>query len=176
MKFLKPEYRPTFQIPAGKIVDTQTGVNLCLGHLKTNSLLICVGDQTTFNLLDNGIIAQISIVDGLTKRKEFDADKLNNIRKNYSQINMCNNPAGAINPLAMQSVKNAIDTYDLQKTKTLIVVDGEEDLLFIPSVIFSPESSMIVYGQPNEGMVVCVADKTLKKRMSELLEIAFEER
>jgi len=35
-----------------------------------------------------------------------------------------------------------------------IVVDGEEDLLVIVAVLYAPEGSLVVYGQPGEGIVV----------------------
>ena len=38
--------------------------------------------------------------------------------------------------------------------QTKIVINGEEDLLALPAVLFAPEGSFVVYGQPKEGVVV----------------------
>jgi uncharacterized protein (UPF0218 family) len=35
-----------------------------------------------------------------------------------------------------------------------VIVDGEEDLLVLPLMVHMPLGSVIVYGQPREGMVV----------------------
>ncbi len=163
-------------MPAGKLTDTLNGVELCKRHLKSNFLLISVGDQTTFNLLENQVTPQISIVDGLTKRVEFEPDKFKKIQENYSKINLCSNPQSMLNQLAIDSIKNSIENYLKDKSKTLIVINGEEDLLFIPSVMFAPIGSLIVYGQPNEGMVLCLVDETLKEKMTNLFIDAFEEK
>ena len=34
-----------------------------------------------------------------------------------------------------------------------IIVNGEEDLLTVPACIYSPDNHMLLYGQPNEGIV-----------------------
>jgi len=38
-------------------------------------------------------------------------------------------------------------------------VDGEEDLAVIPCVLMAPEGSLILYGQPGEGVVLVETDK-----------------
>ncbi len=37
---------------------------------------------------------------------------------------------------------------------THIVVEGEEDLLVLIAVLYAPENSFVVYGQPYSGIVV----------------------
>jgi len=54
-----------------------------------------------------------------------------------------------------------IKAYELNKTgnKVLIVVDGEEDLAVLPCVITAPPGTVVLYGQPGEGVVLCEVDK-----------------
>jgi hypothetical protein len=37
--------------------------------------------------------------------------------------------------------------------RTRIIVEGEEDLAVIPLICLLPENSLVVYGQPDEGVV-----------------------
>jgi len=50
----------------------------------------------------------------------------------------------------------------------LVVVDGEEDLVPIPMHMMLPLDSHLIYGQPNEGVVVRISDETVKQRCREM--------
>ena len=52
---------------------------------------------------------------------------------------------------------------------SLVLVDGEEDLAVLPLILILPDSSVILYGQPNEGVVFCEVNPTLRKKAEELL-------
>jgi hypothetical protein len=54
-------------------------------------------------------------------------------------------------------------------TPVTILVDGEEDLAVIPLVIAAPLSSVVIYGQPNEGIVLRVIDEYAKTAARRLL-------
>jgi uncharacterized protein (UPF0218 family) len=48
-------------------------------------------------------------------------------------------------------------------------VEGEEDLLTIVAVLYAPDGSFVVYGQPNEGIVVVKATPEKKDEANKLL-------
>jgi hypothetical protein len=50
------------------------------------------------------------------------------------------------------------------------MIDGEEDLLALVAVLYAPEKSLVVYGQPNEGMVVVEVTKEKKTETCKFLE------
>jgi hypothetical protein len=50
------------------------------------------------------------------------------------------------------------------------VVEGEEDLLTLVAVVEAPENSLVVYGQPREGLVVVKVDEKIKKRVKEIVD------
>ena len=52
----------------------------------------------------------------------------------------------------------------------LITVDGEEDLLVIPACIFAPENSVVMYGQPNEGLVIVTITPELRAKVQKILD------
>ena len=59
------------------------------------------------------------------------------------------NPQGTITQEAITAIQKALQS----KEQTQIVVEGEEDLLTLITVLYAPENSMVIYGQPNKGIV-----------------------
>jgi len=107
--------------------------------------VITVGDVVTRNMISAGVKPDLSIIDGKTLRgseKRIDYP----INKTYRLVN----PAGVIVADAWKVIGKALK----EKKKTQIVVEGEEDLLGIPVVLLAPTESLMLYGQPNEGIVI----------------------
>ena len=76
------------------------------------------------------------------------------------------NPQSTITDDLLEALASAVG----RSASTVIVVDGEEDLAAIPAVLAVPEGGSIVYGQPDEGMVlVSISDET-RARCRDLLE------
>ena len=163
MLILKKESRKKFKKPFGKIYHSVNDINKSIFE---DNLIISIGDETTNNLLNAELIPKISIIDNTIKRKasrhkiEYNALTLNTI-----------NPPGTITQDLWITIKKAFSISD--KSNILIVVDGEEDLAVIPCVLMAPKSSIILYGQPGEGLVLVEADK-VKEKAKELLD-NFEE-
>jgi uncharacterized protein (UPF0218 family) len=51
-----------------------------------------------------------------------------------------------------------------------VLVEGEEDLLTLVAVLKAPENSLVVYGQPHEGIVAVRVDKTTKEKVRQIVE------
>ena len=75
------------------------------------------------------------------------------------------NPQGTITKEAIAAVKEAIDKNE----HTHIVVDGEEDLLTLIAVLYAPENSFVVYGQPYMGIVVVKVTSQKKAEVEKFL-------
>jgi hypothetical protein len=75
------------------------------------------------------------------------------------------NPAGTIETKAREAVEHAIHGGG-----DLIEVDGEEDLLTIVAVQTSPSGSLVVYGQPGEGIVLVRVSETKKAEAQAILD------
>ena len=122
--------------------------------------VIAVGDVTSATILNEGYTPQVMIVDGITKRgpyeKEFKAQ----------QEYFIYNPAAVIYPEAWSTIDTAIH----HKTTTLVTVDGEEDLLGFPAVLLAPDGSVILYGQPDVGIIWVPVSPENKILARELLE------
>ncbi|MHA2423817.1 MAG: DUF359 domain-containing protein [Candidatus Thorarchaeota archaeon] len=123
--------------------------------------VIAVGDVTSATLIDEGFIPDVCVVDGFTKRGSYD-------RKFSADIlYMVYNPAATIYP----ETWSAMDTAINDKKKSLLLVEGEEDLIGFPAVLLAEVGSIMLYGQPDAGIVWVPVTKENKKMARELLEL-----
>ena len=159
MLLLKKERRNLFKKPFGKIYSTLNDINR---SLLEDHFTISIGDETTNNLLNADIIPEIGIIDNIIERK---ASK-HNIEYNAVTLNAVN-PPGSITDELWTAIQKSFNIAG--KSNVLIVVDGEEDLAVIPCVLMAPEGSLILYGQPGEGVVLVETDK-VKETAKEMLD------
>jgi len=123
--------------------------------------IISVGDVVSQNMLKQGIHSQIIIVDNKVMREKSKPIKTTINKK----INV-KNPAGTLTPETWLVIEKALG----QKQPTQVHVEGEEDLLTLVAVLEAPENSLVVYGQPHEGIVTAKADEKTKKRVQQIVE------
>jgi len=127
------------------------------------SVIITVGDRTTENMLQLGLKPQIQIIDGLEKRSECAVPADDTINTKLS----CKNPPGEITEESIQVIQKAFSS----EPPVRITVDGEEDLLVIPACIFAPENSVVMYGQPNEGLVIVTITPEIRAKVQKILDV-----
>jgi len=123
--------------------------------------IIAVGDRVSGNLVKSGLPPDVAIVDNRIMRKptapvEFDAEKTFNV----------GNPAGTITDEAYRTVEEAVSSAGRVK----VLVDGEEDLLTLVAVLSAPIGSIVVYGQPREGIVVVHVTEDSKKKVGGIVD------
>ena len=134
-----------FKRPLGKLyVDFEDAIPM----IKEASFLISVGDQTTKNLVDNDLIPNLGIIDNRIQRKDHNYD----IIRTENILN-ADNPAGTITENLWETIEEAISLTLEDDENRSIVVKGEEDLAVLPCLLIAPEDAVILYGQPNEGLV-----------------------
>jgi uncharacterized protein (UPF0218 family)/phosphopantetheine adenylyltransferase len=122
--------------------------------------VISVGDVTTSTILKEGYTPKVMIVDGITKRGQFEEQFL------AERIYKIFNPAAVIYPEAW----SVIDTAIHDDMSSLIIVEGEEDLLGFPAVLLAPDDSAVLYGQPDVGIVWIPINEENRKISRNLLE------
>lgn len=156
-KYLRKELRKPF----GKL---HKSINLIKEPLQKqiqeDKLIIAIGDVTSIKLFENGIQPQICIVDNLTQRKpiEHNLDHTENII-------YVNNPAGVLTEAFIDICKSSIKEA-CNENPIIIQVNGEEDLAVLPCVINSPNDAIILYGQPNEGVVLVKVDEAYQRALN----------
>jgi uncharacterized protein (UPF0218 family) len=120
-----------------------------LGELASPTKLISVGDVTTFHLLEAGIIPDICIVDDRTKRKPVSSDVSARNRDSVCEEVSVDNPAGIITDELIRALCEAFAS----EKPLRIFVRGEEDLATLPVILLAPLGAVVLYGQPDEGVV-----------------------
>jgi hypothetical protein len=151
------------KIPLGILLseDTSDKENI-KKHLSDNSYIITVGDRTTEKMIDFGLIPSLQIIDGIEKREKREPPKL----ANAIELTV-DNPAAQITTASIDVIKKA---YTLQ-SPVRIYVNGEEDLLVLPACVFAPENAVVLYGQPNEGLVIVKITPEVRNKTQRLLDL-----
>ncbi|CDG65482.1 hypothetical protein MBMB1_1384 [Methanobacterium sp. MB1] len=157
MLILKQELRSEFKKPLGVLYSSLDEAEDFIKSKYPDELLISVGDITTQNLQKADLIPHLGIIDNVVERKPAAYDVV------YDNVTLnVKNPPGVITDELQETIKRA---FQLVKSgfRVLILVDGEEDLAAIPSILMAPPGSLVLYGQPGEGLVVCEVDKVIDK-------------
>ncbi len=160
---LPENLREQLKIPLGDLIkEEEVNKENILNKINSESITITVGDKTTENIIHFGITPQIQIIDGLEKRSQRIVPADDTINTNLS----CRNPPGEITEESMQIIQKAFSC----ESPVRITVDGEEDLLVIPACIFAPENSVVMYGQPNEGLVIVTITPEIRAKVQKILD------
>lgn len=146
MFVLTDELSQELKKPFGKLYSN---FNDAISSIKKAKFLISVGDQTTKNLIDNDIIPDLGIIDGRIQRQDHNHNIINS-----ENILNADNPAGTITDDLWETIEFAIKSTLRDFENRFIVVKGEEDLAVLPCLLIAPVDAVILYGQPNEGLVL----------------------
>lgn len=131
-------------------------------YLSENSYIITVGDRTTEKMIDYDLIPSLQIIDGKEKREKREPPKLDNA----VQLTV-DNPAAEITISSISMIKKA---FTLQSPVRLFV-NGEEDLLVLPACLYAPENAVVLYGQPNQGLVIVQITPEIRNRVQTLVDL-----
>jgi len=160
---LTEDIRAQLKTPFGDLIhDNDTNKESIIKHFFAESIVITVGDRTTENILQLGLNPQVQIIDCLEKRGKRSAPINGDINTKLS----CKNPSGEITEESIQVIKKAFSS----EPPVRIIVDGEEDLLVIPVCILAPENSVVMYGQPNEGLVIVEITPEIRAKVQKILD------
>ncbi len=161
---LPENLREDLKIPLGDLInDIDVNNKNIQTKINPKSVLITVGDRTTENMLKLGLKPQIQIVDGLEKRNQRVVPTDDAVNTNLS----CRNPPGEITEESIQVIQKAFSS----EPPVRITVDGEEDLLVLPVCIAAPENSVVMYGQPNEGLVIVHITPEIRAKVQKILDV-----
>ncbi|MFB6165598.1 MAG: GTP-dependent dephospho-CoA kinase family protein [Haloarculaceae archaeon] len=129
--------------------------------------LIAVGDVVTYHLINAGRVPEVALVDGRTKRSAVDDEVEAAVDGDTfdRQVAVANPPATLSAPL-LEALADALEAPGT----TAIVVEGEEDLAALPAIAAAPAGAGVVYGQPDEGMVLVTCDGETVTAVRDLLE------
>ena len=159
---LPEKLRDKLKKPLGILIkDSDVTKERILKNIPSEAFVISVGDATTEKLIKYGIMPSLQIVDGLEKRTKRDLPS-GSVQTNLS----CTNPPAEITIESVKTIKKAF-----QSPKPVrITVTGEEDLLVLPIVLYAPENSIVLYGQPNEGLVIVSINAEIRNKSQSIMD------
>jgi len=161
---LPNDLRDQLKNPLGNLIkDNDIDKENIIKEISAESVLITVGDRTTENMLQLGLKPQIQIIDGLEKRNKRLVPADDAINTNLS----CKNPPGEITEESTEVIQKAFSS----ELPVRITVDGEEDLLVLPVCMSAPENSVVMYGQPNEGLVIVHITPEIRAKVQKILDV-----
>ena len=154
----------TLKEPFGNLVmDRDVTKEKIRSSLKNVNKVVSVGDATTHTLISFDITPDLSIIDGKERRFRNNV-KRHAIKDNHNQVKVrefrCHNRAGTISRYALSILQYALSLSEPVR----IIVEGEEDMLALPIFTIVPDDSVVLYGQPLEGMVIVKIDSKVQAK------------
>jgi hypothetical protein len=157
---LPEELRPSLQRPLGPLLKNVKDVLKCVK--KKPPALITVGDRVTAEFLLAGVEPDLAIVDMKVMRSPIGEKVKIAIESFKAKTIRVKNPAGTITPELVKAI-------ELAYPPTKIIVGGEEDLATLPAVLSAPLGSVVVYGQPKQGMVMVKVTRAKRREFSKIM-------
>jgi uncharacterized protein (UPF0218 family) len=149
--------------PIGILLKDEDGLRRILQGFK--GILVSVGDVVSETLLEMGFNPSLCVVDGKTMRESFPrVERFKHGRKTFRLAN----PPGTVSEESWRVFKEA-----LASAPSTILVEGEEDLLTIVAVKTVSNGSLVMYGQPGEGVVVVKVEESSKKLIERILDTMY---
>ena len=155
---LPKSIRSELKVPLGLLLEgepseTVTRLVEMIRHLRP-AMFASVGDVSSKNILEVGLDPDIVVVDHRVMRVSIEPISLGDRLEIRAR-----NPPGTIDADAWRALEEAVRL----KRGVAVIVEGEEDLLVLPLIALMPLGSVIVYGQPFQGIVVVEVTEERKR-------------
>ncbi|MBN1169728.1 DUF359 domain-containing protein [Candidatus Micrarchaeota archaeon] len=125
--------------------------------------IISVGDVCTLSLLAAGIKPHLAVFDYRSMRAGMDKKRIDILKIHYNNPREYKNPAGTVSDEIIR------DAGKLIEEGGAILINGEEDLTALAFIAKAKEKDVVVYGQPEQGIVIVIPDKKTREKVSFLL-------
>ncbi len=160
---LPENLRESLKRPMGILLrDYEATKENILKNIPKGAFLITVGDATTEKMIKFGLEPSLQIIDLLEKRHKREEPQ-GRVRTTLH----CKNPPAEITGESIDVIKKAFK----EVAPVRIVVSGEEDLLVLPVVLHASENSVVMYGQPNEGLVIVTVNQKIKDNAKKIIDL-----
>ncbi|MBD3387660.1 MAG: DUF359 domain-containing protein [Candidatus Altiarchaeales archaeon] len=154
---LTPRLREELKKPLGDVV-TETS------KIPVDAPLICVGDTASDTMLSAGYKPKLLVYDGRTGRHEIGVSET---ISSYDAVERTvANPPGKLEEGVFELFREVLDGGGPGR----VYVEGEEDLTALAAIREAAVGSVVVYGQPGEGLVVVDVNEKTKNRVNKIIE------
>ena len=134
--------------------------------LSSSRRIISIGDVCTLGLLAMGIKPHLAVFDHKYMRNDLEEGVISILKRNYPEARKMSNPPGTLSEEIIEQAGSMIENGGA------LQIEGEEDLTALAFILKGGKNDLIVYGQPNEGMVVVVPNEKVKKKIEKWLAAA----
>lgn len=129
---------------------------------KRYPFVVTVGDVVTKYFHDRKIFQDIAVVDLKVERKMVYTDVTIAHIVGQEILWTATNEPGTLSGEVFRVTREMIQAA-IQKKKSILLINGEEDLVVLPLLISAPLGWAIYYGQPRWGMVEIIVTEESKK-------------
>jgi uncharacterized protein (UPF0218 family) len=136
-----------------------------ISKLIEDKFVIAIGDVICYNMLQAGLTPRIMIFDRKEKRQEIPLKMRFVLETSDAKTFKVKNPPGCVTDELWNSIKQSLSLT----TNAKIIVDGEEDMAFLPAVLECSVGDVILYGFFDKGFVLTNVDNNLKEKCKNLL-------
>jgi uncharacterized protein (UPF0218 family) len=151
--------KPLGLLVRGRPEEVMLQLPQLLAQLKP-SQIISVGDVTSGMLLELGLRPKVMVVDGRVERRRYPPPG----SSGYETVRV-ENPPGCISAEAAEMLERALESGEY----TMVLVDGEEDLLALPAIYLMPDDAVVLYGQPGAGCVIVRGGRDIRRLVEEIM-------
>jgi pantetheine-phosphate adenylyltransferase len=159
--------REELRKPLGKIFKDEKSLLRCIDTLKY-TLIIAIGDIIVDSMLKSGIDPDVKIIDFRSRRRVIPAKAGIYINKSSIKSRLINNPS-TINLKTAKVIEDKIKNALYHQEKSWIAIEGEEDLLALPAILFAPLNSLVLYGHWQYGVVAVEVNEKMKEKIIKIL-------
>lgn len=126
-------------------------------------LIIAVGDIIVNSLIKEGINPDVKIIDFCSRRTP--------IKSNFYtlRVRRHENKQGTINLKTAEKLRQLILHPTGAQARSWLIIDGEEDLLALPAILYAPLGSLICYGHWQYGVIGIEITEKIKNKVKILL-------
>lgn len=128
--------------------------------------IVAVGDVCTLGMLAMGIMPHLAVFDHLYMRRRLTPGVIRILEFHFKKVKRYKNAPGTLSKGILSSAS------ELLEEGGAVLIDGEEDLTALAFILAAGEKDIIIYGQPDEGMVIVKPNKALKDKIRGWLQLS----
>ncbi|MCS7099548.1 MAG: DUF359 domain-containing protein [Sulfolobales archaeon] len=129
--------------------------------------LVAVGDFICSKLIECGYVPRVCVADRVTRRTQRQPV----LAEKFDRVAHCVNPRSHVCRGAVEEIRRVIRLAEEEGVSTLVLVDGEEDLLALPAVAESPPNWCVAYGLPSCGVELVVVSEEVSEVAKKILDL-----
>jgi len=151
-----PRLREHLKQPLGEVAQDASGI-------PPGALIVAVGDTASDSIIKAGLKPALVVYDGMTHRQPVGVSET--IASYEAKEHKIKNPAGFLADEVLALFGRLLKSGEPSR----VYVDGEEDLTALAAIDQAPNGAYVVYGQPDEGLVVVKVDDKIKNKVKTIL-------